>query len=228
MSLKHVEGKVIIRCDLEGKNWWTFANGQKIRYERQFNNLNRRETEPVNAIVVSAEGIPEGTEILIHPNAVDESNRIYNYKQLSGEVLAGDIRYYSIKPHQCFIYKDEADGWKPLPPYETALRVFKPYNGPIQGIEPELIKNCLWVTSGNLKGSAVKTIMASDYEIVFQDTNGKEGRIIRFRPNGDEYEDREPEAVCLLPEITKKIKKGEYFVGLSTSDAKPLKELVYG
>ena len=39
-------------------------NGGKIRLERQFNNLNRRETEPVNAWVVDAKNILPGLKYL--------------------------------------------------------------------------------------------------------------------------------------------------------------------
>lgn len=220
MSLKHVEGKVIIEIDIESKNWHTFANGLKIRLERQYENLNRRITEPVNATVISAKDIPAGVEILIHPNAIIESNRIYNYKKLTGE--NADIQYYSIREDQCFLWRDEDDNWQPLPPYETALRIFKPYEGILLGIEPTLIKDVLYVTSGELKGKCVHTLKSCDYEVVFQDVTGREGRIIRFRPNGDEKHKREPEAVAISHEITDKVNEGMYYVGLTKSDCKTI------
>lgn len=223
-ALKHVEGKVIVQVDLESKNWHTFADGTKIRRERQYENLNRRETEPVNAIVVSGKNIPAGAEILIHPNAIIESNKIYNYQQLSGKDEDSDIKYYSISEDQCFFWRDENDNWQPLPPYETALRVFKPYEGVIEGIEPTQLKDTLFVTSGELKGKVVATIKASDYQVVFQDINGREGNLIRFRPFGDEKTGREEEAIAILNDITKKVKRGEYYVGLTKSDAKPIVE----
>ena len=65
-QLKAVDGKVIISVDLEGKNSHTFSDGTKIRLERQYNNLNRRETHPVNAIVIDGEGVKSGSQILIH------------------------------------------------------------------------------------------------------------------------------------------------------------------
>jgi len=67
----------------------------------------------------------------------------------------------------CFAWHDGKD-WQPLKPFDFALRIFKPYKGAIQGIEPTLINDTLFVTSGELKGKAVKTIKASDYQIVFQ------------------------------------------------------------
>lgn len=224
ISLKTVSGRVIVRIDIESKNSHTFSNGIKIRLERQFNNLNRRETEPTNAIVMSSEFIPEGSNVLVHQNATNEANRIYNYKQSSD---IGEIRYYSIPEDHCFVWKDMDGVWKPLPPYETALRIFRPYKGILSGIEPALIKDTLYVTSGELTGTVVATLKACDFQVVFQDSNGKEGNVIRFRPYGDDKHEREPEAIAILHKETKDIKNGKLFVGLTKSDCKSIKEMIH-
>lgn len=227
-DLKHVEGRVIVSINLEGKNVHRFADGTVIRLERQYNNLNRRETEPVNAMVISGNNIPSGVEILIHPNAVHDTNRVFNYKKLSGKDEASDVKYYAIRESDCFIYLDSDGTWKPLHPFETALKVFVPYSGILQGIEPKELSDTLYVTSGRLKGNVVKTIKASAYVVIFQNTDGKEGQLIRFRPDGhitgDKTKDREPEAIAILHSETKKVLNGEYLVGISISDAKSLKE----
>ncbi|HEY6437884.1 MAG TPA: hypothetical protein VIY47_14935 [Ignavibacteriaceae bacterium] len=220
--LKHVEGKVIVSMDIQKKNYHTFSDGTIIRRERQYNELNRRISEPVNAIVISGENIPAGVEILIHPNAASETNQIHNYTKLSGAELDSDIKYYSIPEEQCFIWKDSNNEWQPLPPYETALRVFKPHTGLLQNIEPTQLKDTLYVTSGDLKGNVVATLQACDYQIVFQDVNGREGDLIRFRPYGDDKHDREPEAIALLHSETKKVNEGKLLVGLTPSDAKKI------
>ena len=225
-NLKHVEGRLIVSVDLEGKNWHTFESGQKIRLERQYNNLNLRETAPVNAIVISGANIPKGSEILIHHNAPSDTNRIHNYSKLSGKETGSDIKHYSIPEEQCFLWKDVNNTWQPIQPYQTALRVFKPYTGILQGIDPIVLKNTLYCTSGEFKGKVVYTLEACDYQIVFQDINGQEGNVIRFRPNGDEKSNREPEAVAIRNDITNKVNNGEYLVGITTKDAKPIKELV--
>lgn len=225
-NLKHVEGKVIVSIDLQAKNSHTFQDGTKIRIERQFDNFNRRYTEPTNAIVISGKDIPEGVEILVHPNAVADHHKIHNYKKLSGQDLASDIKYYSIPEDMCFFWRDKNDTWQPIPPFETALRVFKPYKGILVGIDPTLLKDTLFVTSGNFKGQVVKTLVSSDYEVIFQDVNGREGRLIRFRPNGCEKTKKEPEAIAILNDETKKVNKGELTVGIGIKDAKPLNELV--
>lgn len=223
--LKHTHGRVVVWIDHESKNSWRFENGVEIRYERQFDNFNRRETHPVNAFVISGENMPVGVEILVHPNAAAEHHQIHNAKPLSGVVTGGDIKYYSIPEDMCFAWKDGDGAWRPLPPYQTALRVFKPYAGLIEGIPPTKLNNTLYVLTGELKGKVVKTVIAADYVIVFQDSTGREGQLLRFRPFGDPKLGKEEEAVAILHEETEMVHRGELMVGLTTADAKTI---VYG
>ncbi len=216
-NLIHVEGKVVIKIDMDSKDSWTFQNGMKIEYRRRFNNLNVRETSPVNAITISGENINKGAEILIHPNAVQDSYRIFDYKD-----SVDTIRYYSIPIDMCFAWHDGND-WCPLPPYAFALNVYKPYEGILTGIEPTQLKDTLFVLTGELQNKVVKTIPFSSYIIVFQGKNGREQQIIRFRPFGDEKNGREEEAVAVLNDVTEKVLKGMFIVGISISDAKKIK-----
>lgn len=219
-SLKHVEGRVIVKVDLDSKDSWTFQDGTRIEYKRRFNNFKVGETNPVNAHVISGEGMTKGAEILIHPNAVHDSNKINNYKDSSDT-----IKYYSIHPDMCFAWHDGND-WQPLEPFAFALRVFKPYEGLIAGIEPKQLKDTLYVTTGELKGKVVKTLVACDYEIIFQNKEGREGRLIRFRPFGEEKSKREEEAIAIMDGLTKEVSRGTLLIGLTNSDAKPLNESV--
>jgi hypothetical protein len=226
MNLKHTHGRVVVSVDMEFKNSHQFEDGTVIRLERQYNEFNQRITQPVNAIVISADNIPSGAQILIAHNCTHDTNKIFDYKNLSGEEIASDVKYFSIPESDCFLWKDNDGEWKPCGVYETALRVFKPYRGIMEGIEPEIIKNTLYVTSGEYKGLVVRTLVACDYEVIFQGDEGREERIIRFRPNGDEAEKREPEAICIDNEKTELVNEGELLVGLSISDCKSIAKLI--
>jgi hypothetical protein len=221
-DLKNISGSVVVKIDLQHKNWHTFSDGTTIRRERQFNEFNRRITEPVNAIVVSADDIPAGAEILIHPNCIHDTHRIFNYKPLSGKEEGSDVKYYSIKEDECFLWLDEHGVWQPLAPYATALRVYKPYSGLIVGMPPEKVKDVLYVTSGELEGKVVKTLTHSDYCVIFQGLAGKEDTRIRFRPFGDPKTKREEEAIAILWDETNKVINGEYLIGYEVSDAKKI------
>jgi hypothetical protein len=216
INLKHVYGRVIISIDLEAKNSHTFENGSKIYIGRQFNNLNRRETEPVNAYVISAENIPSGVEILIHPNAIIDSNKIFGFNE-----NISDVKYYSISMEQCYLWKNEEGDWMPLSGYVTALRVFEQYTGTLVGIDHKKIENVLYITSGNLKGKVVHTLKACDYEIIFMGKNGVEERVIRCRHFENEINDRE-EIVAVDDNLTKRIIGQDLLVGISSSDAKSI------
>lgn len=220
-NLKHIEGRVVVKVDVNSKDSWTFEDGKKIEYVRRFENFNVRQTNPVNAHVISGEGVKKGAEILIHPNALHDTNRIFDYKD-----DAGNVQYYSIHNDMCFAWHD-GDEWRPLPPYEFGLNVFEPYKGFIQGIAPKQLKDVIFVTSGELKNKVVKTIIASAYVIIFQDKNGREGQILRFRPFGDPRSNREEEAIAILYDETDKVLSGELLIGISTTNCKKIQEIDY-
>jgi hypothetical protein len=213
-NLTHVGGKVVVKVDIDGKDSWVFESGERIEYRRRFNNFNKRQTEPVNAIVISGEGMQKGAEILIDHKAIHDSARIFDYKDDNSTV-----QYYSIQNEMCFAWHD-GNEWQPLRGFDFAFRVFKPYEGIVTGIEPTIMKDTLFVTSGELKNKAVKTLVACDYEIIFQGRNGREQSLIRFRPMGDEKTKREPEAIAILETETKLVMKGKLLVGYSIKDAK--------
>lgn len=222
-ALKTVDGKVIVSVDLEGKNSHTFSDGTKIRLERQYNNLNKRETHPVNAIVIDGEGMKSGSQILIHPNMTHDTNKIFNYGNLSGEIEGSDVKYFSVPEEQCYAWLDEEDDntWKPLKNFEFGLRVYKPYEGFIEGVDPTLIKDILYVTTGEFKGLVVHTLKACDYEIIFQGIEGREERIIRFRHFPDKEHERE-EVIAVDYHLTEKVNEGKLLIGLSPTTAKKL------
>ena len=222
MSLKHTHGRVVVKVDVNYKDSHRFEDGTEIKLVRRVNNFDRKHTEPVNAIVMSSENIPEGAEILIHHNGLTDENRIFNYKPLSGSDIASDIKYFSIPELQAYLWRMPGEEWQPIKGFATGLRVFEPYKGLISGIPPKQLKDILYITSGKLSGQVVMTLKSSDYCIVFQD-NGRERNIIRIRHSDDEDIERE-EIQLLHHNFTKKVNKGELLIGLTPSDAKPLHE----
>lgn len=225
-NLVHVEDRIVVKVDMKGKDSHTFESGLTIRRERNFNNFNRRETQPVNAIVISGEGIPKNAEILVDHNAFHETNRVNDYKNRFEKEDSDRVRYFSLPRYECYAWRLGAGGWTPIYPFEFGLMVFEPYRGVLQGIEPKVVKDTLYVLSGELKGSVVKTLKGCNYIIVYQDLNGRENYLLTFRPFGDTKRKMEEEAVAILHDETKKVKNGELLVGFSVSDAKPLNELV--
>jgi negative regulator of sigma E activity len=96
-----------------------------------------------------------------------------------------------------------------------------PYEGKLSGIEPSLVSDVLYVTTGEFSGKIVHTLKACDYEIIFQDTNGQEGRLIRFRHFPDEENERE-EVIAIDDYLTDKLNRGELLVGLTPNKAEKI------
>jgi len=222
-KLKHTEGRIIVAIDLDKKNWHQFETGERIRLERKYDNFNMRYVNPTNAVVVSAASIPEGSEVLIHHNAIHDTNKIFDHSPLSGKDEADSVKYFSISEEEAYAWRDK-DQWQPLPGYDFALRVFEPYTGILEGIEPTLIKDTLFLLTGIYKNQVAGTIRATDYQIIFQDVNGREGNLIRVRTEGCKKTQREPEIVFLRNDYTKKVLNNKLLVGITKADAKTIKE----
>jgi len=226
-NLVHVDGRVVVKVDVESKNSHTFESGLTIRRERKFNEFNRRITQPTNCWVISGEGIPKGAELLVEHNALHETNRINDYKNAFENEGSDRVRYFSLERYECYAWRMGVGEWTPIYPFEFGLRVFKKYAGSLVGIEPTVLKDTLFVTSGTLKGNVVRTLKGCDYEIIFLNELGREGHLICFRPTGDEKRKLEEEAICILHDTTEQVNNGELLVGYSLSDCKPLKELIH-
>ena len=220
-TLEFVPGRVIVKVNVEFKNGHRFEDGTEIRLERQYNNFNRRETEPVNATVISAEYIPSGAEILINHNALHDTNRLFDYPEQFSPEGATDIRYYSLPEDDCYAWRT-VGGFQPLKGFEFGLRCFRPYSGLIQGIEPKIINDTLFVLTGELAGKVVGTLKASDYEIVYRSREtGQEERLIRFRHSDKEEIERE-EVMYINDYLTEQVLEGEILVGLSPTNCKTI------
>lgn len=225
MSVKHIEGRIIVKADIDGKNWHTFSDGKKIRLEREYENLDRKHTSQILGEVVSSEYIPKGAMILFHHNAIHPVNKIFNSTQLNGEELASGIDIYSFKENECYLWKMPGDkNWNPIKGFETALRVFKPYDGILDEVFPEKIKEVLYITSGKLKGKVCHCLKASDFSLIFNNDEGFEETIIRVRHfEGNDLNERE-EIIAINLHLTKEVKKGNLYVGISNKDCKSIKK----
>lgn len=219
--LKAAKDHVVVKVDMDFKNSHTFLDGTKIRLERDTNEFDKKYTTISQGEVIHSDYIPAGATVYFGHNSTHAMYELFNYKQVSGEQIASNIKYFSIPENQCYLWQEGDGKPQPLKNLVTALRVFKPYTGILQGIEHTILKNTLYITSGELKGKVVRTLKACDYEIIYNNPKGREERIIRCRHFEDEYSERE-EITCIDNGSTQKVVEGKLYVGISTSDAKPL------
>lgn len=214
--MKNIKGRVIIKINLDYKNSFTFSDGTKIRLERDVENLNRRETQAVNAIVVASDHIPEGSDLLIHHNSTHDVNRIFDSNL---EKNNGEFKFFSLPENDCFLYREKGKKeYKPCRNIATALRIYQPYHGSMEGVPHKLVKNKLFITSGEFKNKVCDVLKASDYEIVYQGDDGREARVIRLRHYENEYNERE-EIIAVDNYLTKFVLSGDLLVGLNSTNA---------
>jgi hypothetical protein len=71
-----------------------------------------------------------------------------------------------------------------------------------------------------LAGNVVGTVISSDYEIIYQNDDGTEGKIIRLRyyPEGNDRN----EVISVEHEMTQKVINGDLLIGYNISDAAKL------
>lgn len=218
MSIKNTEGRIIIKADKDGKNWHTFKSGEKLRLERDLDNLDKKYTSQVCGEVVCGDYVPRGGMILFHHNCIHDVNLILNHD----EELPIGVQLYSLKEDECYLWKmpDEKE-WKPLRGFATALRVFEPYNGSLQNVFPEKVKDILYITSGEFKNKVCHTLKACDFSIIFNNDEGREETILRCRHYENEEHERE-ELIAVSQYLTEKVKKGELLIGLTNKDCKKI------
>jgi hypothetical protein len=89
--LEHTEKRIIVSVDTTSKENYRFGNGVVLKMFPNTNQLDKRFTQPTNGIVVSAENIPIGAEVLIEHNSAHPTNEIFEYKSDNP-----DIKYYII------------------------------------------------------------------------------------------------------------------------------------
>jgi len=222
-NLKHVSGRVIVKVDTEQKNFYTFSDGTTIRVERKYDNLDRSYTQQILGVVISAEHIPTDALLLFHFNSAHDSNLITNHSGLSGEEVASGIKIYSFVEAECFLWKMVGDEeWKPTKGFAIAERVYKPYEGRLVGLTPQLLKDTLFMKTGEYKGKIVKTLNACDYNILFRNEKGVDEHIVRCRHFENESHTRE-EIIAVDENLTEQLYEGKLWVGTTPQNAKPIK-----
>jgi len=221
--LNHTKGRVVVKMSLNSKNFYKFNNGMEIQLFRKAENMDGAYVELTQGEIISGEGIPTGAELLFHFNAVSLNNRIFNVSQVSGDDIAAGIAYASIERSQCYCWKTEGGEWTLIDPFVLAKKVFKPYRGPLVGIEPQEQKNVLYLTSGRLAGNVVAVLKHSGYRIIFRNDKGQDETMLRCRFYED---DRGPaempsEVLAIHDLLTEQVESGEMYVGADASSAKP-------
>lgn len=220
INVEPTYNRIIVSIDAKYKERTSF-NGTTLNLKRNVNNFDKKYTAPTNAIVISHSELPVGAELLCHHNTHHDTYRIFNYEQISGDNISNETQVYSIPETEVYAWRKGNNEWQPMKGFEFSLRIFKPYTGFLTGIKPTLQKQKLFITTGEYKNTAIICARASDYEIVYNDENGKEQRLIRLRHFQEPNNIRE-EILGIDKQATRQILNNELLIGLNEFDAKTL------
>ena len=204
-NLKAPPGMILVKVEMHNKENIKFASGETIVVERGYD-FNLRQDKPSIGIMVDGGDAPAGSLVLIHHNSTESSYEVFNYENEK------DHKLYSIPKDMVFLYRKDGE-WFPFENFVISSRIFKPYKGILIGVDGSVVKNRMYIHRGLHEGNACVTLVNCDYELIFY-IDGKENRIIRTRTR---------EILGIDVELTELIKKGEYEIGLNTSEAKKLK-----
>lgn len=201
--------RILIKANREKKNSFQLTEDVNIKLVRGIENFDRKQTEPVQGIVVNSEIVPIGSEVLMAHNSLHPVNEIFDHKlELDdNEVL------YAIPKREVYFYKEKGGNWKPLEGYLVILKLFKPYSGILQGIPPTEIVDKFWVVEGEYKHQVVIADKFCFYTIIFQGEKGREEHVSRMR--SDEFE-----LHGISGELTEHVLSGELLIGETAETAK--------
>jgi hypothetical protein len=211
--------RVLIAVDLKYKDRVLLGeSGVVLERPRDYDNLNHRETKISQGWVVNSDYLPIGSEVLVSHNSFHDTNRLFG---LDIEIELLNIGVYAVPKMETYCYKYGSKKWNACEGFLLGMKLFEPYNGIIEGIEPKEIKRTLFVTSDcKLKHKVVDTVNAAVLPIVFNDEDFNEIIINRIRHFPNESDNVREEVLCINQEKTKKVLKGELLIGNNKSDCK--------
>ena len=76
--------RVIMAVDLWYKNRVALGDsGVVLERPREYDEFNRRLTQPIQGVIINGKNLPSGAEILVHHNSFDETNKLFKGFKLS-------------------------------------------------------------------------------------------------------------------------------------------------
>ncbi len=218
---KAIGKNILLKIQTKNKEIYNLTEDAQIEISKGFN-FNRREDYPSYGVVIDAQKIPAGAEVLVHHNSTEEAYRVPDYNFLTEQEKLDGWKVFTIDRDMVFVYRTDGKDWLPCEDFLITKRLFTPYKGKIAGVGNQRVKNRLFVVRGNdvwdeketdLTGKVMVVTENSDYEIIFHNHEHREERLIRTRH-------RELQAID--EGLTKKLKKGLVYLGLNETDCKPI------
>jgi len=178
MNILAMPNRVLVKVPMDLKEFYQLADDVKLFWPRWINNFDGREDNPVNGVVVNGEGLEEGVEVLLEHNATHESNEIFD----SDYPLEPNFKLFSVAVTEVLLWRykydkeDKLKGWQLYRNVMIVSNLFI-HRKSIIILEPEQIKNRVFVLRGQYENKALIVAKAVAYTIVYQEANGRDAQI---------------------------------------------------
>lgn len=216
--MRHVGKNVIIKMDVTQKTKYALTEKVVIEIIRNFN-FNQREDRASFGYVVDGEGFKSDVECVCHYLALEPNYTIENETILTEKEKREGFKVMSLPIDMVFATND-GNGWIPCKDFLITERIFLPYNGNLTGIEPQEVKNRMYVVAGydeegliDLSGKCVVTLENAAYHVIWHNTEHREESLIRTRGR---------EVTAIDEGMTMGVNEGKYLIGLSANNCSTL------
>lgn len=218
--MKALRNKILVKVPTLQKEEYALTESTIIYLATGYD-FNLRADRPALGYVIDGDNLPEGVKCLINYLAIEPSYIVENEDILTDKEKREGYKVYSIPVDMCFCIKLN-DEWTPCKNFLLTERIFLPYNGKIVGVEPQRVKNRMYVVKGNdewdgeitdISGKVVTSLDNCDYEIIWHDTDHRKYHLIRTMHR---------EITGIDEGMTQDVKKGKYLVGISPTNCKTL------
>ncbi len=219
--MKALYGSILVKLDTKQKEKYNLTKDVKIEIERGYN-FNLREDRASMGYIVEGGGLKEGDYCLLNYLALEQGYIIQDENILTKEEKKEGFKVLSVPKDMVFATSPDGKDWTPCKNFFLTLRIFKPYGGMILGVEPELVKEKLYVVKGfdeydgkktDLSGKVMCVTANSAYVIEWHNTENREEKLIRTMGR---------ELLAIDHSMTDEVKKGNYLIGIETTDCKKL------
>lgn len=229
VAAKPIRGNIIIKIDTRQKEKYNLTDDVTITIFKGYD-FNLRQDRSSMGYIISSEKIPAESEVLVNYLALEPTYEVpYLELFLTEEEIIEGYKVFSIPQDMAFCYKKDNE-WNPCEGYLIVKRVFKKYEGVLEGMPNEQIKDRIYIEKGmlydeditskpdksdliDLSGKVCICLPDCEYEIIWHNKNNREERIIRSRHR---------EILAVDEGMTSKLKKGLLYLGLNAIDCKPL------
>ena len=215
-----IKTNILLKMNTRQKEKFALTPEIEIEIQRGYE-FNLRLDRSSMGYIINGRGLTKGHQALCHHLTIESGNEVAAETILTETEKKIGFKVFSVDRDMVFATSPDGIEWFPCIDFLITFRIFKPYKGKLKGIEPTVVPNRMFVIKGfseefdgeriNLSGTVAITLVNCDYEIIFHNEKNREQSVIRTRSR---------EVLGTDEQLLEDLKKGKYFIGLTSKDNK--------